>query len=88
VNRDAYREMIRCFESARIIGANVMRVVGSSLMFRNQPHGPQIQRLTAMFREAVKVAEEYGIKMANQKSKVKGQKSKVRRGRRSCTTHF
>ena len=63
-NRDAYREMIRCFESARLIGAKVMRVVGSSLMFRNQPHGPQIERLTAMFREAVKVAEEYGIRMA------------------------
>jgi len=63
-NRDAYREMIRCFESARLIGAKVMRVVGSSLMFRNQPHGPQIEQLTAMFREAVKVAEEYGIRMA------------------------
>ena len=63
-NRDAYREMIRCFESARLIGAKVMRVVGSSLMFRNQPHGPQIESLTAMFREAVKVAEEYDIRMA------------------------
>jgi len=55
-NPGAYREMIRCFESARLIGATVMRVVGSSLMFRNQPHGPQIERLTGMFREAVKVA--------------------------------
>ena len=35
-NRNAYRQMIRCFESARLIGAAVMRVVGSSLMFRNQ----------------------------------------------------
>jgi sugar phosphate isomerase/epimerase len=63
-NEDAYREMIHCFESARTIGAKVMRVVGSSLMFRNQPHGPQIERLSGMFREAVKVAEEYGIRMA------------------------
>jgi len=63
-NPNAYREMIRCFESARLIGAKVMRVVGSSLMFRNQPHGPQIKRLTGMFREAVRVAENYGIKMA------------------------
>src|SRR5437899_8902956 len=61
---DAYREMIGCFESARLIGAKVMRVVGSSLIFRNQPHGPQIERLTGMFREAVKVAEDYGIRMA------------------------
>ena len=63
-NAGAYREMIGCFESAQSIGAKVMRVVGSSLMFRNQPHGPQIERLTGMFREAVKVAEEYGIRMA------------------------
>lgn len=63
-NQDAYSEMIRCFESARSIGAKVMRVVGSSLKFRHQPHGPQIERLTRMFREAVKVAEQYGIRMA------------------------
>jgi 3-oxoisoapionate decarboxylase len=64
-HQDAYREMIRCFESARNIGAKVMRVVGSTLMFRHQPHEPQIARLTGMFREAVKIAEEYGIRMAN-----------------------
>ncbi len=63
-NQQAYGEMIACFESARGIGANVMRVVGSSLRFRSQPHGPQIERLTGMFREAVKVAEKYGIRMA------------------------
>jgi 3-oxoisoapionate decarboxylase len=63
-NKDAYGEMIRCFECARGIGAKVMRVVGSSLRFRNQPHEPQIERLTKMFREAVKVGEEYGIRMA------------------------
>jgi 3-oxoisoapionate decarboxylase len=63
-NQNAYDEMIRCFDGARSIGANVMRVVGSSLRFRNQPHGPQIERLTRMFRDAVKVAEEYGIRMA------------------------
>jgi sugar phosphate isomerase/epimerase len=63
-NQAAYREMIRSLESARNIGAKVMRVVASSLRFRNQPHLPQIERLTRMFREAVKGAEEYGIRMA------------------------
>jgi sugar phosphate isomerase/epimerase len=63
-NTDAYREMIRSFGRARQVGAKVMRVVGSSLMFRNQPHQPQIERLTGMFREAVKVAESHGIRMA------------------------
>ncbi|MCP5116525.1 MAG: sugar phosphate isomerase/epimerase, partial [bacterium] len=63
-NDEAYRAMIDSFEHARAIGAKVMRVVGSSLRFRNEPHGPQIERLTVMFREAVKVAEDHGIRMA------------------------
>jgi len=63
-NEQAYTEMIRDFEAAQKIGAKVMRVVGSSLRFRNQPHAPQIERLTKMLREAVKVAENYGIRMA------------------------
>ena len=63
-NTDAYQEMIGSFERARQVGAKVMRVVGSSLMFRNQPHQPQIDRLARMFREAVKVAESHGIRMA------------------------
>jgi 3-oxoisoapionate decarboxylase len=56
--------VIDSFDKAARIGADVMRVVGSSLMFRNEPHGPQIERLTAMFREAVRVAADYGIRMA------------------------
>ena len=63
-NTEAFEEMVESFEQARNIGAQVMRVVGSSLMFRNEPHGPQIQRLAAMFRKAVLVAEDYGIRMA------------------------
>jgi sugar phosphate isomerase/epimerase len=63
-NQDAYQDMIDNFENARTIGADVMRVVGSSLAFRNDPHAPQLERLEKMFKEAVKVAEDYDIKMA------------------------
>jgi len=42
----------------------VMRVVGSSLMFRFEPHEPQIERLSKMFSEAVKVAQKADVKMA------------------------
>jgi sugar phosphate isomerase/epimerase len=63
-NEQAYREMIQSFDYAQQIGAKVMRVVGSSLMLRHQPHEPQLVRLTAMFRNAVKVAGSYGIRMA------------------------
>ena len=63
-NEAEYDEMIKSFEHAQNIGAQVMRVVGSSLMFLHEPHKPQIERLTQMFRKAVKVAEDYDIKMA------------------------
>ncbi len=63
-NFKEYDVMVKSFERAKAIGANVMRVVGSSLMFRHEPHGPQIEALTKMFKKAVKVAEDYGIKMA------------------------
>lgn len=63
-NETAYDEMIRSFDHAQAIGAKVMRVVGSSLRFRNEPHGPQLDRLIYMFRKAVRVAEGYGIRMA------------------------
>lgn len=63
-NRAAYTDMINSFACARQIGARVMRVVGSSLRFRHEPHEPQLQRLAAMFRDAVKIAEEYDIRMA------------------------
>ena len=63
-NWTAYQEMVDCIPRAKMIGADVMRVVGSSLMFRHEPHGPQIEALTKMFKEAVKIAEDHGVKMA------------------------
>ena len=63
-NQQAYDEMLASIERAKAIGADVMRVVGSSLMFRKQPHQPQLERLTRMFSDAVQVAEKHGVRMA------------------------
>lgn len=63
-NRDEFDSMIAQIPNARLIGADVMRVVASSLMFRFEPHGPQIDILVDWFKEAVKVAEEYDVKLA------------------------
>jgi sugar phosphate isomerase/epimerase len=63
-NHAAYDEMVGMIPSAKAIGADVMRVVGSSLMFRHEPHGPQVQALAKMFKEAAKVAKDYDIKLA------------------------
>jgi len=63
-NEKEYEKMIENFEYAQAVGAKVMRVVGSSLEFRLEPHEPQIERLSKMFSNAVKTAEKYDIKMA------------------------
>ncbi|GAA4309234.1 sugar phosphate isomerase/epimerase family protein [Compostibacter hankyongensis] len=60
----AFDEMIAHIEHASLIGAPVMRVTGSSLLFRFEPHGPQLEKLSEMFKKAVKVAEAYNIKLA------------------------
>ena len=63
-NFTAYDEMVAGIPNAVAIGADVMRVVGSSLMFRHEPHGPQIEALVKMFKKAVKVAADLGVKLA------------------------
>jgi sugar phosphate isomerase/epimerase len=63
-NYTAYDEMVKMIPYAKAIGADVMRVVGSSLMFRHEPHGPQIEALVKMFKKAVPIAKDHGVKMA------------------------
>lgn len=65
-NEAEFKDMLASIPRANMIGATVMRVCGSSLMFRHEPHQPQIKALVAQFKEAVKVAESYGIKIANE----------------------
>ena len=65
-NEAAYDEMVEHIEYANAIGAKVMRVVGSSLMFRFEDHGPQIEKLSRMFTNAMKVADTHGIKLADE----------------------
>jgi sugar phosphate isomerase/epimerase len=63
-NEPMLDDMIEHISHAKTIGAPVMRTVGSSLAFRNDPHEPQLRKLTEMFKEAVKVAEDLDIKLA------------------------
>ena len=65
-NEEAFKDMKDSIKRASLIGADVMRVCGSSLMFRHEPHEPQIRALVAQFKEAMKIADEYGIKIANE----------------------
>ncbi|MVN91805.1 sugar phosphate isomerase/epimerase family protein [Mucilaginibacter aquatilis] len=63
-NEAAFDEMLEHIEYASYIGANVMRVVGSSLQFRFEDHAPQLEKLSQMFTDAAKVAARYNIKLA------------------------
>jgi len=65
-NEKAFDDMMKSMEYARAIGADVMRVCGASLMFRNEPHKPMLEKLTRMFRTASKQAEKLGIKIADE----------------------
>ncbi len=60
----ACRQMVAHLDCAEAIGAKVMRVVGSSRKFRHLPHGPQLDALARMFGEAVRAAEDHGIRLA------------------------
>ncbi len=65
-NEKAFDDMMKSMEYAKAIGADTMRVVGSSLAFRHEDHGPQLERLTAMFKVAAKEAETMGLKIADE----------------------
>lgn len=63
-NREAWRQMNALIPKARCMGAKVMRIVASSLMFRHEPHSPQIEAVVQMLRQSVKIAEEHGVVLA------------------------
>lgn len=63
-NEKEFDSMLEHIHHAKAIGAQVMRVVGSSRTFRSEPREPQLEKLAIMFRTAVIEAESNGIKLA------------------------
>lgn len=63
-NQEEFDSMMQHIHHAKAVGADVMRVVGSSLMFRFEPHEPQLEKLAEMFKVAVKEATSNGVKLA------------------------
>jgi len=63
-NKKAIDDLKRYFKPAKTIGTNILRIVGSSLMFRDQPHEPQLKKLAKILREAAEEAESYDIILA------------------------
>ena len=63
-NTDALEDMKKYYRVCEILGAKVLRVVGSSLAFRNDPHEPQIKALVKLFSDPAKEAGDRGIRLA------------------------
>ncbi len=63
-NAAAVDDMLQHFKTCQILGAKVMRMVGSSLTYRNEPHQPQMDKIAELMRDPVKRAEDLGIKFA------------------------
>jgi 3-oxoisoapionate decarboxylase len=63
---EAVEDMRKHFRTCHLLGAKVMRVVGSSLDYRNDPHGPQIEKLTKIFKECARMAGDEGVKLADE----------------------
>ena len=64
LNPDAFNQMKSTMSDAKTIGANVMRVVASSWRFRHENHKEQLERLLVQFKEAARIAEDHGVKLA------------------------
>jgi sugar phosphate isomerase/epimerase len=63
-NEKAWREMNSLIPKAHAMGAGIMRMVASSLTFRNEPHGPQIEAVVKMLKESARIAEDHGVVLA------------------------
>ena len=62
-NKEALKDMEKHFRTCKILGVDILRMVGSSLAFRHEPHLPQIKKISKMLKDSVKMAEEKGIKL-------------------------
>ncbi|MHB8862215.1 MAG: sugar phosphate isomerase/epimerase family protein [Pirellulaceae bacterium] len=60
----AWHDMNALIPKAQFMGADIMRIVASSLMFRHEPHAPQISAIVSMLSESVKIAADNNVILA------------------------
>lgn len=61
---EALEDLKRHVARAAAVGAEFMRIVASSMIYVDAPHGPQITASVAMLKEAAKAAEDHGVTLA------------------------
>jgi sugar phosphate isomerase/epimerase len=63
-DEDALADLIRHIPRATAVGAKIMRIVASSMVYVDEPHGPQIENSIRMLKQAVKVADDHDVTLA------------------------
>ncbi len=61
---EAQEDMKTMIPKTRLIGTDVMRICGSAFDWRHENHREHMDRLVPLFKEATKIAEDHGVKLA------------------------
>jgi len=63
-SKKAIDDLRRHLEPTKKIGTDILRIVGGSLKYRDEPHEPQLKRLTKILKEVAEEAGSYNLKLA------------------------
>lgn len=63
---EAFREMKSLIPKTKLLGTDVMRITGSAFDWRHENHREHMDRLIPLYKEAVKIAEDHGVKLATE----------------------
>jgi sugar phosphate isomerase/epimerase len=63
-DHEALEDLIRHIPRAEKVGASIMRIVASSMLYVDEDHGPQVKASVEMLKKAAKVAEDHGVTLA------------------------
>jgi len=64
LNQRAFEEMKALIPKTHLLGTDVMRITGSAFDWRHENHREHMDRLIPMYKEAVKIAEDCGVRLA------------------------
>lgn len=63
-SQEAVNDMVSHYQTCRLLGADVMRIVGSNRRLMTEPKARQLERLIHVLKDPVKKAEDEGIQLA------------------------
>lgn len=64
LSSEAFREMKDLIPKTKLIGTDVMRITGSAFDWRHENHREHMDRLVPLYKEAVRIAEDHGVRLA------------------------